>query len=188
MTVSPDPGWGDLASRGLFAPLILRSVAYLAADGASGGDAQQLLAGRPGTLRLEGVGAGSPLTVVAPDGVVVESETRVVPGAVMVDVDSPARPGVHTVRQDGRTVLLVPVNTDPTESDLRRVAPEEAAGRLEAALGRPVAVLDARGEAGEAALERRGGGAPLWTVALVTALLALLAETIVATRWRPESA
>jgi hypothetical protein len=48
-------------------------------------------------------------------------------------------------------------------------------------------VLDARGAAGEEALQRRGAGAPLWTIALLVALMALIAETAVATRWRPES-
>ena len=188
LSVAPDPTWSDLPTRGLFAPLFLRLAAYLAgagADDAGAGDA--LLAGRTGTLRLDGVDPGLPLRFVAADGVITPSEQRAVPGAVMLDVDAPTSPGVYTVQQGDRTIRLVAVLPDPTESDLRSLSPDEAVRRLEALSGREVSVLDARGAAGAAALERRGRGAPLWSVFLLIALAALVAETVVATRWKPES-
>jgi hypothetical protein len=185
MSVAPDPAWSDLPTRALFAPLVLRSVDYLAGVGASAGAATALRAGRPGIIRLEGADADEQIEFWAPDGVVVPAESRVVPGAVLLDVDAPQVPGVYEVRQGDRTLQLVAVQPDAGESDLRALPPEEAAERLSAATGREVTVLDARGAAGEAALSRRGVGTPLWTIFVVLALAFLVAETVVATRWKP---
>jgi hypothetical protein len=185
LAVAPDPRWSDLPTRGLFAPLVLRSVAYLAGTGGGGGQ-DALVAGRPGTIRVEGADPEAPIDLVAPDGVALRPVQRTVPGAVLLDVEGVERPGVYAVRQGGRTLRLVAVGADPRESDPRTLTPEDAARRLEAATGREVAVLDARGAEGAAALEREGRGAPLWTVFVAIALLCLLAETAVATRWKPE--
>ncbi|HLA64625.1 MAG TPA: hypothetical protein VK610_09380, partial [Rhodothermales bacterium] len=183
LAVAPDPRWSDLPTRGLFAPLLLRSVAYLAGTGGAAADA--LTAGRPGTLRVEGATGTAPLTLVAQDGVTTTPPQRAVPGAVLLDVEDVERPGVYSVRQ-GETVLrLVAVNPDGRESDPRTLTPQEAARRLEAQTGRPVEVLDARGAAGARALAEDGNhGAPLWTIFLIIALAALLAETAVAMRWK----
>jgi len=184
LTVAPDPEWSDLPTRALFAPLLLRAVDYLAGAGADGPADDALTAGRPGTLRLEGLDGDAPFELVAQDGVVVPTEARVVPGAVVLDVDAPARPGVYSVRSGDDVVRLVAVQPDARESDLRTLEPEAAAARLREATGAEVTVLDARGTAGAAAVERRGQGAPLWTVAVALALAFLLAETVVTTRWR----
>jgi hypothetical protein len=164
---------------------MLRSVDYLAGVGAPAGAGSALAAGRPGTVRVEGADGDEQIEFVAPDGVVLPAEARAVPGAVLLDVDAPQEPGVYEVRQGERLLQLVAVQPDPGESDLRALSPEDAAERLSAATGREVTVLDARGAAGEAALSRRGAGTPLWTIFVVLALAFLVAETVVATRWKP---
>ena len=108
---------------------------------------------------------------------------RTVPGAVLIDVaDVAARAGLYRVVQGDRTLRVVAVNEDARESDPTALDPAEAARRLEAITGRPVALVESA-----AALSASGAtvGTPLWTVFLALALACLIAETLVAARWQP---
>lgn len=180
--VAPDLDWSDLPQRGLFVPLLYRSVATLAA-GASVADADELAVREGGSVRVEGIDAGQPLRLVGPDGVAVTPVQRTVPGGVVLDVDDAvAEAGLYRVLQGDRVLRTVAVNEDPRESDPAALDAAAAARQLEQITGRPVRVV-----AGTDALAREGeqrGGVPLWTVFLALALACLLAETFVTTRWR----
>ena len=180
--VAADLGWSDLAQRGLFVPLLFRSAGYLAA-GSSAVDSGDEGAGQ---IRVTGVDASAPLRLVGPDGATVTPAQRTVPGAVVLDIaDVAARAGLYRVVQGVRTLRVVAVNEDARESDPAALDPAEAARRLEAVTGRPVTVA-----ASAAALAggEEGAGTPWWTVCLALALACLVAETLVAARWRPASA
>lgn len=181
---APDPRWGDFPTRGLFVPLIHRAVYLLAAD-ASGAEA--LTTGEGGTLRVPGAAEG--LRIVGPDGAEFLPEQRAVPGGVVLDIDDAlTEPGVYTVTDGERVVRRVAVNLDARESDLTPLAPAEAAARLEALTGASVRVLDASGGRGLEAAERAAddrAGVELWSLFLILALLCLVAEMLVAMRWRP---
>ena len=188
MSVPPDPSWSELPERGLFVPLLFRSASYLAA-GTEVAERASLSSREGGTVRVENAEAGAPLRLVGPGGAELTPAQRTVPGAVVLDVGAEAAvPGLYRVMQGERELRTVAVNGDARESDPTPLAPEEAAEILEAASGRPVRVLDASGGAGLEALAAReeSGGVPLWTVLLAIALAALVAETLVASRWRPE--
>ena len=178
VTVAPDLEWSDLPQRGLFVPLLYRAAAYLAAGSVVGETG-----GVEGSVRVEGVDAGQPLRLIGPDGVTTTPLQRTVPGAVVLDLDdATARAGLYRVVQGDRTLRVVAVNEDASESDPAALDPEVAAERLEAITGAPVRVLDA------APASFAGGGAgstPLWTVFLALALACLVAETLVTTRWTP---
>ena len=183
--VAPDLGWSDLPQRGLFVPLLYRAAAYLAA-GSAVADTGELTAREGGTIRVEGVGPGTALRLVGPDGVTLTPLQRTVPGAVVLDVgDAVARAGLYRVVQGDRTLRVVAVNEDARESDPAALAPAEAVRRLEAATGRPVRLVE--GAAGLASDGERAG-TPLWTYFLALALACLIAETLVTTRRRPEVA
>ena len=175
--VAPDPSWSDLPSRGLFVPLLYRAVALLSAGSASGAPDEG------GLVRVEGAAPGVPLTLVGPDSVAVVPTQRAVPGGLLVDVEGAAeRPGLYRIVQGGRTLRVVAVNGGAEESDPTALSPDEAAERLEAVTGRPVRVLDAASLG--AADGEATGGPPLWTWCLAVALAALVAETLLTTRWR----
>ena len=183
VTVAPDLGWSDLPQRGLFVPLLYRSVAYLAAGPASA-ETGELAVREGGQLRVEGADASQPLRLVAPDGTSVTPIQRTVPGAVVLDVDGAAeRAGVYTVMQGDRILRTVAVNEDARESDPTRLDPDDAARQLEAATGRPVRVVDPA--AGLA--EGEAPGVSLWSVFLGLALVCLVAETLLTTRWKAEA-
>ncbi|MFN3596123.1 MAG: BatA domain-containing protein [Rubricoccaceae bacterium] len=184
VAVAPDERWSDLPTRGLFVPLLYRAVGYLAAG--TGGPAEPpLTVRRAATIRVEGVEAGVPVRLVAPGGESFAPAQRVVEGGVILELDDAvAAPGIYRVVQGERTLRLVAFNEHARESDPAALSPAEAARRLEALTGRPVRVVaDApEGAAGETASRRW----PLWSVFLLLALACLVAETLVAMRWRPE--
>jgi hypothetical protein len=186
-TVAPDPRWSDFPTRGLFVPLLYRSVVYLAAGETH---AEALTTGAGGVLRVTGVRDPAPLRLVGPDGAEWVPAQRTVPGGVVLEVDEAlTAPGVYDVRQGEALLRRVAVNLDPRESDLAALDAREAQERLAVATGVEVRVLDAAGGAGlEAAARLRAerGGVELAAVFLALALAFLAAEMLVAMRWRPE--
>ncbi|MEL6614604.1 MAG: hypothetical protein AAFQ43_02640, partial [Bacteroidota bacterium] len=188
MSVPPDPSWSELPERGLFLPLLFRSASYLAA-GSEVAERASLSSREGGTVRVENAEAGATLRLVGPNGAELTPAQRTVPGAVVLSVGPEAAvPGLYRVMQGERTLRTVAVNGDARESDPTPLVPEAAAEILEAASGQPVRVLDASGGAGLEALavQEESGGVPLWTVLLAIALAALVAETLVASRWKPQ--
>lgn len=187
LTVAPDPRWSDLPVRGLFIPLLYRSMYYLSAGETTAGE--QLTVGTAGTLRLAGAPENETLRLVAPDGETFTPEQRNLFGAVLLQTDATVRlPGVYDVKAGETLVRRVAFNVDDRESDLRRLDPAAAAERLSDATGatvRVLAVADAAAVA-EALVEERTG-VELWNVFLLLALVFLVAEMLVAKRWRPET-
>ena len=178
VVVAADPAWSDLTERGLFVPLVIRSVLYLA-TGATTGDGTSAETAQ--TVRVEGAAAGEVLRLLGPDGRVVEATQRTVSSAIVLGLENARSAGVYRIVAGERTLRVVAVNDAARESDLALLDPAEAARRLEVATGRPVRLLDARGGAGVAAAEGRTPGVPLWTWLLGSALAFLVAETAVAT-------
>lgn len=174
--------------RGLFVPLLYRSVVYLAAAEPAG--AGSLTVGEAGVLRIEGVTDAAPLRLVGQEGEEWTPAQRTVPGGVLLDVDeSISTPGVYDVMQGEALLRRVAINLDPRESDLATLDASEAADMLEEATGRPVRVLNVAGGAGLAAaqsLRTERNGVELWSVFMALALGFLVAEMIVAMRWKPE--
>ncbi|MDX1419486.1 MAG: BatA and WFA domain-containing protein [Rubricoccaceae bacterium] len=188
-TVAPEPRWSDFPVRGLFVPLLYRSTVSVAASDAG---STSLTAGEGGTLRVEDVTGGAPLRLVAPEGEEWTPAQRTVPGGVVLEVgEAVAAPGLYDVMQGDILLRRVAVNLDPRESDLAVLSARAAQEQLEAATGAEVRVLDAAGGAGLAAAERlrtERAGVELWNVFLALALAFLVAEMLVAMRWRPEQA
>jgi len=178
--VAADPAWSDLPLRGLFVPLVHRSAVYLA-SGSAAADADALVVGRAAPVRVDGAVPG--LRLVAPDGTATEPPQRAVPGGVLLDVDGVDVPGLYRVVQGERTLRVLAANEPARESDPTPLAPREAARRLEQITGRPVTVVEDAAALGDA----DSGRVPLWTWLLALALVALVAESVVATAARRDA-
>jgi hypothetical protein len=187
MAVAPTPRWSDLPVRGLFVPLLYRSVYYLSAGASAAGE--QLVAGEPGELRIAGIAPGTSLRLVGPQGTEVAPDQRSLFGATLLRVGRTLDvPGVYDVRAGERLVRRVAVNVDPAESDLRVAPPDSAAALLQSVLDVPVRGVGATGEESVAeALRTQRAGTELWNVFLLLALGFLAAEMLVASQWRPET-
>ncbi|MEL6443671.1 MAG: BatA domain-containing protein [Bacteroidota bacterium] len=190
--VAPDPAWSDFSVRGLFVPLLYRSAFYLAQN--EDDEATRFTVGELATLRLGGVREGTPVRLVAPEDVGSETvpEQRALPGALLVDVPPEAipAPGVYDVRQGNTLLRRIAANLDARESNLTRLDATDARDALAEATGRPVRLLDAAGGAGLRAAEQlqtERAGIELWKTFLWVALAFLVAEMLVAMRWRSES-
>ncbi len=189
LSTAPDPAWSDLPVRGLFIPLLYRSIYYLSSGESVQGD--QLLVGHPGEVRLAGAAEHETLRLLSPEGEEQTPEQRSLFGAVLLQLDgSIQQPGIYDVQAGDRLLRRIAVNLDSDESDLAAYAPDEAAERLEASLGVPVRVLDASADGAEAALAALAAertGLELWNVFLGLALMFLVAEMLVSMQWRPET-
>ena len=186
--VAPTQAWSDLPVRGLFVPLLYRSVYYLSATTSVAGE--QLVAGRPAELRVTGVPPEASVRLQGPDGIEVTPEQRTLFGATLVQVGGTlTAPGFYDVQAGSTRVRRVAVNVNPAESNLQAAAPEDASERLGTATGAPVrAVAAAETEDLEETLRTRRAGTELWNVFLLLALVFLAAEMLVASQWAPETA
>ncbi len=187
--VAPDPRWSDLPVRGLFIPLLYRSIYYLSSGESVAGE--QLTVGEPGELRLTGVPENIELRLVAPDGAELTPEQRTLFGAVLLQTDGSLRmPGIYDVRAGQQLARRVAFNLDSRESNLATYEADEAVEKLKAATGGDVRVLDVAGGGVERvmeALRAERTGVELWNVFLLLALIFLIAEMFVARQWRPET-
>jgi hypothetical protein len=188
MAVAAEPQWSDLPVRGLFIPLLYRSVYYLSAGESVAGE--QLTVGQPGELRVTGVPETETVRLVGPDGNERTPEQRNLFGATLLQLGAATRaPGIYDVQAGETLVRRVAFNLDARESDLRTATPDDAASALSDALGHPVRTLDPRSDGPSVAetIEQRRVGTEIWNVFLLLALGLLVTEMLVASQWKPES-
>jgi hypothetical protein len=191
MAVAPTQAWSDLPVRGLFVPLLYRSVYYLSASTSVAGE--QLVAGRPSELRVTGVAPDASLRLQGPDGIEVTPEQRSLFGATLLQLgETLTEPGLYDVRAGTTQVRRVAVNIDPAESNLQTASPDEAAETLREATGASVQSVsrELSGESEEIAeaLRTQRAGTEIWNVFLFLALVFLAAEMLVSRLWVPETA
>jgi len=189
MAVAAEPQWSELPVRGLFIPLLYRSVYYLSAGESVAGE--QLTVGQPSELRVTGVPETETVRLLGPNGNERTPEQRNLFGATLLQLDAATRmPGIYDVQAGETLVRRVAFNLDARESDLRALAPDEATTILSDALEHPVRLLSLReGEPSMAeTIEQRRVGTEIWNVFLLLALGFLVTEMLVASQWKPESA
>lgn len=180
--VAPDLSWSDFPTRGLFVPLMHRSIQLLAAEVES---EAAIELGNTTSVRIPGVGPG--LMLVDPQGEESIPEQRAVPGGVLLDLDELAFPGVYDVMDGSRVVYRFAANGGIEESDLTLVSAADAVRFVENMTGAEVSVLDAAGGRGTAAASLAADGSihtELWQLFLTLALVCLLIEMAVTVRWK----
>lgn len=189
LTVAADPTWSDLPVRGIFVPLVFRTLQYLSATDAVQGE--DVTAGATAELRLAGRTGQVPIRIVSPFGEEVIPDQRVVPGAVLLQLPASLDiPGIYDVLEGERLVRRLAVNVDPVESDLAPIAAGDLRRQLEEETDASIRVLDVPRDGSEApaqAIQAQRTGVELWNVFLLLALLFLVSEMIVARQWRPET-
>lgn len=187
LALPPSPAWSDVARRGLFVPLLYRSVLYL---GAGPDAARALTLGRDATVRVGGASRAG-FRVIGPEGREAAPEVREVPGGAVLRLEAALdAPGFYDIRDGERLVRRLAVNLDPREADLDRLSPDEAADWL-AQSGAEVRVLDAAGARGldvARTLEEAQTGVEVWWAFLAAALALLVLETILGAWMKPERA
>jgi hypothetical protein len=191
MTSAPDPSWSELAVRGLFVPLIYRSAFYLAATESA--VQRDIVIGSDASIAIRGVGAGTSVSAVLPDGTEVAPEQRTVLGTTRITLDRDLFDEAGWIdlvsSGDQRLLRRVAVNLDPRESEPSLMTASEAANRIGDETGLNVVAVSVEGDpaAVRSAVQASRQGVEIWNVFLLLALGFLVAETLVSRRWRPES-
>jgi hypothetical protein len=194
--VDAGTAWSDLPVRGIFAPLLHRSMVYLAAAQSTDAGAH---IGERLTLSLPRAYGESrhEFAVLAPDG----TEDRVVPqvraGALLFTTPPAEMPGLYTLQYAGadrpagnrRPLQAVAVNPQSEESDLAAVT-DDGLTVFFTSLGIPPGHVTYLND--PEALERTVGesryGVELWHIFLGLALLSAALEMVIARTTRAATA
>lgn len=188
--IMPEPAWSDLPVRGLFVPLLYRSIYYLSSSGAGGFG--EILAGQIGQVVIPGSMDEGSLSLTNAAGVEYVPEMRSVTGGTQVEITRPmSAQGLITLRADSAVVGVIPVNADPLESDLSRLDADDASEHLAAITGFPVLPVPVSGFSPDDLDEMISGartGVEMWRPLLALGLLLLIVEMLVSRMWAPETA
>ncbi len=191
VSVPPTLEWSDLPLKGVFVPLINRSVLFAASRGETD---QEVIVGTPATIRIPGhqlPSETSALSLRRPDGV--ENLLRpLLPtfpgGTAKVYVDDSAVPGVYELYAGNRHLRSFVVNVDPLESDLQFIEEEELDkfwDRYQVPIS-AVRRVELKENLERAVLESRFG-VELWKYVLILALVVALAEMLIAREKKEET-
>jgi hypothetical protein len=196
MAFAVDPGleWSDFAVKGIFVPLLHRTMLYAAptvqrAPGVTVGDPIEI------TLRQGRSKPGDIFILRTPEGREERLVPRVLPGGGLRFIGQPTRElGNHllarTSEADGATeenLLTIPVNLAARESDLRTITDDETAGFWQHSGLDPARAVYLRSSSDiKASLREARVGVELWRHCLVIALLCALLEMALGRAPKPE--
>jgi len=187
LTSMPDLGWSDLPVRGLFVPLMYRSLFYVSSGQQL--DSGDLTLGEEATLKLRNTEQGQ-IVIKSPNGDELIPEQRALQGASVVQIPGEySSSGIYDFLSDGQQLSRQAFNERKEESNLSRLSPEMAVENLEKMTEGDVRVLsnvnstsDLQSRLSEARI-----GVEIWNVLLVIALVLLLLEMLVSVRWKGQT-
>lgn len=188
MSSLPEPSWSELPVRGLFVPLLYRSMQYLTSGESVAGD--EITIGRSVDVRVPSETGSEALVVRGGDAEFMPRQRRVIGGSLLTIGPEVTRPGILDVFAGEGVLRRLPANVDPVEFDLRLTPPDELVESVKA-LFSDVSVLNPERNNPGALVSAVGTmrtGVELWNVFLMVALAILLLEMLVARHWRPEAA
>ena len=184
--VPPVLAWSDFPVKGLFAPLLYRSLLYTADRGDSArsfycGENPVLLLRATPELNREGK-----VSMIHPDGteeiVRVDMQKGTI-GRPMATAALPrlSAPGIYELRAGQTLLTAFAVNPDPAESDTRPATPDDVARWCQSAAipSGSVTTLDEGSEIRAQILQSRFG-VELWRYCVLAALLLAIAEMLIA--------
>jgi hypothetical protein len=188
-SVAPTLDWSDFPVKGIFVPLIRRSLAYLATSNAQTADH---VAGSVVNVTLPSKlfepDLGGNVVHKSPDGdeEIIQPNADERGGEREFIIKKTDIPGVHQVARDKELLSGFSVNVDPRESDTRRMSADDAKKWLSEHGLQPEAikVLNPNEHPDTVVLQSRFG-VELWKYFLGFAIACALTEMIVA-RSKPE--
>lgn len=181
--------WSDFPVRGLFVPMMYRSLYWLSSSGSVTGEDMNV--GRSLQIRVSADQAEGQVVIRSGNGDELLPAQRTIMGATLLDVSGPFfEPGVYDIVSGNTIIRRFVVHPDPAESDVRLADTEDVTQHLAELTGTEVDVLDIRltdNASIEAQVAAARTGYELWNVFLGLALVCMLLEMVLARHWRPES-
>jgi len=176
-SIAATPEWSDFPMKGLFVPLLHRSVSYLGQPSTSRTD---ILVGAPFSETSSRLPL-TPMTIVDPENMKADLRAAFAGPERALRFTETMIPGPYTIISGRDTVDQFAVNMDPDESD-SRPADAAAFSRMEARLGidqSSFLQITAGTDPERTVLESRFG-IELWRYFLLAALASAVAEMLVA--------
>jgi hypothetical protein len=182
--VAADLRWSDFPLKGLFVPLLHRSISYLDQEGEQPGET---LAGDEILIKSR-VRTRVPWTVQDPD----KGEVVVTPASSgsrqLARFTGTDRVGIYSVAAGGETIEMFAVNLDPRESNTTKAPAAVIEGMLHRLGIDPASVKEVQEPQDlERTILQSRFGVELWKYLLLAALLIALAELIVARTSKQET-
>ncbi|MEK7729707.1 MAG: VWA domain-containing protein, partial [candidate division KSB1 bacterium] len=169
-TSAPDPRWSDFAFKGVFAPLLHRSVAYVAQNN----EAQQEHARIGEELTTILRAPANEVAVELPNAERLQAQVNVVGQNYQVRAQETGLPGFYTLWNKAQVLHKWAVNFSAEEISAGPLAQE----KLAAALGvKEVVALPKDGEV-RASIENARYGSELWRWFLLAAIIAMMIEML----------
>lgn len=172
VTTSISQDWSDLIFRGLFVPLVNRSVSYLA--GTASIETNEIIVGNEFVYSSKKLTSGSDLSIEKPDNVQIKIKPAVAKGNYLIRFSGTDQPGIYTLSRKNETLAKWAVNADAEESDSETFSSEELAEALNVA---QVHEIQPSGDISEKLKETRFGR-EFWKVLIAVALIILLLEML----------
>lgn len=164
--------WSDLAYRGLFVPLIYRSVTYVA--GGTADEKSAFLVGDEIVYQPEGRFSGAEFVVERPDGSEIRVKPEVSGGAYTVRFRDTEFVGIYQLNAGEETIAQWVVNANPQESYAQ---PFEVSELEDYVSADQVVTID-RLEGVDAALQQSRYGRELWKYLVIVALALMVMEML----------
>lgn len=183
----PITGWSNFPVTGIFAPIIFRAVSYLTASASASSEA---VVGQSVTISLSGkLAKGAPLTVTDPTNAVsIRQPIQMPSGAVLSLAGGVQQPGVYAIgtETNGKQSTIIhtlAVNPPASESVMTTFSNDEMSKALSGFVPNAdqIRVISDYRKASMETL-RASTGTELWRIFLFLALLAAIAEMLVARR------
>ncbi len=172
LTTSLANDWSDLIYRGLFVPLLNRSVMYL--SGAASNENEQLLVGREIEFASEKITASASMIMEKPDGNKVNLKPEIVRGNYFVRFTETDLPGIYKLFSNDALLSQWAVNYNPDELNFEEIDREELKSLLPDK--QIIEIMDDQDIA--ATLQETRFGREFWKTILFVALVFFVAETV----------
>ncbi len=175
VTTGVSSDWSDLAFRGLFVPLVNRSIFYLA--GAASTESQQIIVGQEATFASDRIDTRTDLEIEKPDGSRALMRRQASKGQTLTQFTDTGRPGTYRLLRGDEVQEQWAVNYSATEleGDYWDVA------TLQAELGQDRSIYElGKDDDLTQELQESRFGREFWKVLLFVALALLVLEALLA--------
>ncbi|MDH7514343.1 MAG: BatA domain-containing protein [Bacteroidota bacterium] len=174
--VPPNLSWSDFPLKGIFVPLLNRSIFYLSRREEN---VREVTVGATCDLTVPGASAAVQYELAAPSGEKVKLIPKSLSGSLVFRFEGLSLPGVYALESEGKTLRTIVANIDPLESAMEKARREEIVTFFHTAGAASVARMDRKADVKRVVVEARFG-VELWKYMLGLALLCAIAEMLIA--------
>ncbi|TAE25465.1 MAG: VWA domain-containing protein [Candidatus Kapaibacterium sp.] len=195
IAVPPSAEWSSFPVTGVFVPIVFRAASYLTSRSQESFSA---VVGQSLTIPIAGkVPSGAALTITDPSNTQSTRQAAPTPSGALLSLETLRQPGVYAISYKpsnsagfGTILSTLAVNAPASESVMANFSAQELSASLERFVPsqEQIRVIDDYRKSSMDALRAGSSGTELWRIFLLGAVLAAVAEMLIARRAVEESA